>query len=138
MPEEKAKEEFEEDPVIIGGKNERKKEVAELKQQVKSPIKQSPPKNAYKPEIKPLIDEKLWSQPTRGKRQAEIIAERVEGAIDNKVNNLIEEVLVHYSNIDKKLYKDVNAINKDIKNSKNSSLKDSKPTVPDLGLDSKK
>jgi hypothetical protein len=43
------------------------------------------------------------------------MCEKIESAIDNKLNNMIEDILAQVENIPHALYKDINEINQQIK-----------------------
>ena len=73
------------------------------------PVKKEEEKPSYVPNKVPLIDPLLW------KKIPINTTALVENAIDNKINNMIEDVLLEYHNIEKKLYKDVKDINKSLK-----------------------
>jgi len=71
-------------------------------------------KPAYVPNKKPLIDDKLWNNV---KDQSQM-ARAVEAAVDAQINNFIEDALVEFHNIEKYQKRDVNNINKSLKQSK--------------------
>jgi hypothetical protein len=58
-------------------------------------------KPSYIAQKVPLIDAQLW------KKVPINISFLAENAIDNKINNMIEDVLLEYHNIEKNLYKSV-------------------------------
>lgn len=90
------------------------------------PTKKEEEKPSYIPKKVPLIDPVLW------KKTPINTTALVENAIDNKINNMIEDVLLEYHNIEKNLYRDVKDINKSLKASQKIKDFDSINKISDL------
>lgn len=88
-------EEFEPDTKNLKDKN--KDEARKLAM----PAKKEEEKPSYIAQKVPLIDAQLW------KKVPVNVSFLVENAVDNKINNMIEDVLLEYHNIEKNLYKSV-------------------------------
>jgi hypothetical protein len=77
----------------------------------------------------PLIDPQVW------RRVPIELSSLVENAVDNKLNNLLEDIFLEYDNIERNLYKDVKKINKELKSSqkiKDLDFKSSMNKISDL------
>lgn len=89
--------------------NLKEKKKDEARDLAMPPKKAEEEKSSYVPQKVPLIDPMLW------KRIPIVPSSLVENAVDNKINNMIEDVLLEYHNIEKRLYADVKDINKSLK-----------------------
>jgi len=65
----------------------------------------------YVPKLVPVIDERLWNQPPIGKSMSEALIEKLDSAIDNKLTNMIEDILANMENIPHAQYNEINKIN---------------------------
>jgi hypothetical protein len=80
-------------------------------------------KPAYIPKKVPLIDPNVW------RRVPIVPSALVENAVDNKLNNLLEDIFLEYHNIERNLYKDVKKINKELKSSQKIKDLDFKSSI---------